>query len=87
LFRQVEVRRRGLIQRHFGRLLAEGRRAGIIRKDVPAKLIVEILLGAIQAIMNPQKLTELDVTPRVGFSSILAVVLEGIVTEKGRSQR
>ncbi len=87
LFRQVEVRRRGLIQHHFGRLLAEGRRAGIIRKDVPPRLIVEILLGAVEAIMNPPKLSELDVTPKAGFSSILAVVLEGIVIRKGRSQR
>jgi AcrR family transcriptional regulator len=87
LFVQVETRRRALIQHHFGRLLAEGRRAGIVRKDVSPKLIVEILLGAVQAIMNPQRLTELDVTPKVGFSSILAVVFEGIVTAKGRSQR
>jgi AcrR family transcriptional regulator len=87
LFRRVETRRRGLIQRHFGRFLAEGRRTGIIRKDVSPQLIIEILLGAVEAIMNPQRLTELDITPKVGFSSILAVVLEGIVTEKGRSKR
>jgi AcrR family transcriptional regulator len=87
LFRRVEIRRRGLIQRHFGRLLVEGRRAGIIRKDVAPKLIVAILLGAVQGVMNPQKLGELDITPKVGFSGILAVILEGVLTEEGRSKR
>jgi AcrR family transcriptional regulator len=87
IFKQIETRRRGMIQRHFERLLADGRKAGVIRKDVSPTLLVEILLGAVEAIMNPQKLTELDVTPKVAFSSILAVVFEGIVTEKGRSQR
>ncbi len=87
LFRQVEIRRRALIQRHFGRLLAAGRRAGVIRKDIPAKLIVAILLGAVEAIMNPQRLTELDVAPKAAFSSILAVLMEGIVTEEGRLKR
>jgi AcrR family transcriptional regulator len=87
VFQRVEIRRRGLIQNHFGRLLAEGRRRGIIRKDIAPDLIVEILLGATQAIMNPQKLGELDITPKVGFSSIIAVVLEGVLTEEGRSKR
>jgi TetR/AcrR family transcriptional regulator, cholesterol catabolism regulator len=87
VFQRVEARRRNLIQHYFGRLLVEGQRAGIIRKDVPAELIIEILLGATQAIMNPQRLAELDITPKVGFASILTVILEGAVTEEGRSKR
>lgn len=85
-FKLIEVRRKDLIQRHIGKLLAEGGRAGIIRKDVPGELIIEIFLGAVQGIMNPLKLTELGLTPENGFSAILSVVFEGAVTEEGRSR-
>lgn len=86
-FQVVEGRRREMIQRHFGKLLAEGRREGLIRKDVPLRLVVEILLSAVQAIMNPPKLTELGLVPKTGFTAIIAVVLEGVLTPDGRTRR
>ena len=86
VFKQVESRRRDLIHRYFGKLIGRGRRAGVIRKDVPPKLITEILLGTVQAIMNPEKLAELKLTPKTGFSAIISVILEGVITETGRSK-
>ena len=83
LFKLVEERRRLLIQRYFGKIFDDGRRAGIIRKDVSADLIVEILLGAVQAIMNPVKMEELGLTPRTGYSTILSVILDGVIAKKG----
>ena len=85
-FKLIEVRRKEMIQRHIGKLLAEGGRAGIIRKDIPVELIIEIFLGAVQRIMNPPRLSELGLTPESGFSAILGVVFEGAVTEEGRSR-
>lgn len=85
-FKVVESRRREVIQRHFGKLLGEGRKAGIIRKDIPVKLIMEILLGAVQAIMNPPKIAELGLTPKTGFSTIITVILEGVMTETARAK-
>jgi len=38
LFALVQQRRRELIQRHFGKLLQDGRKAGMIRKDIPATM-------------------------------------------------
>jgi len=86
-FKVVENRRRELIQRHFGKVLGEGRKAGIIRKDIPVNLIMEILLSAVQAIMNPPKIMELGLTPKMGFSAIITVILEGVMTEKVRLDR
>ena len=40
----------------------------MVRKDVPAKLIIEILLAMVQAIMNPPKMEELGMMPKEGFS-------------------
>jgi len=73
-----------LIQRYFGKLFVEGQRAGMVRKDVPAKLIIEILLAMVQSIMNPPKMEELGMVPKEGFAGILKIVLEGALTAKGR---
>lgn len=85
-FRLIEIRRKEMIQRHIGTLLSEGCRAGIIRKDVPCELLIEIILGAVQAIMHPSRLLELGLTPKSGFSAILSVIFKGAVTEEGRSR-
>lgn len=85
IFQLVERRRREIIRRHFGKLFEQGRRAGIIRKDIPTRLIIEILLGATQAMLNPPKMAELNLTPKTGFSAILTVILGGALTNAGRA--
>jgi len=84
VFKTVERRRAALIERSFGKLFIEGQRTGMVRKDVPAKLMIEILLAMVQAIMNPPKMEELGMMPREGFAGILKIVLEGALTGKGR---
>jgi TetR/AcrR family transcriptional regulator, cholesterol catabolism regulator len=84
VFKTVERRRAKLIERFFGKLFIEGQRTGMVRKDIPAKLMIEILLAAVQAIVNPVKVEELGLTPKTGFASVLKVVLEGVITRKGR---
>jgi AcrR family transcriptional regulator len=84
VFKIVERRRAELIQRFFGKLFSEGQRTGMVRKDLPAKLMIEILLAAVQAIVNPAKVEELGLTPKTGFASVVKVVLEGVITRKGR---
>jgi AcrR family transcriptional regulator len=86
LFKLVEDRRRQMIQRYFGRIFNEGRRAGIMRKDISTELMVEILLAAVQAIMNPSKMEELGLQPKTGYSVIISVLLDGVMTEKARQK-
>ena len=86
MFKLVEGRRRKVIQRYFGKFFTAGRRAGIIRKDVPTNVIIEVLLGATEAVMNPQKMSELGLTPQTGYAAIISVILEGVITAKGRSK-
>ena len=85
LFELVQTRRRQIIERYFGSLLEGCRKAGIVRKDISTRLIIEILLGATEAIMNPIRMAELDLTPKTGYSTIINVVFEGVLTEKGAS--
>lgn len=87
LFAQVERRRSELLRRHFGRVLAEGRRQGTVRRDVSAALVVDGLLAAVQAIVNPAKLAELDLAPNKAMKGLLSVFLEGLLTPAGRKRR
>ena len=85
VFKTVEDQRRKIIQRYFGRIFEEGRRAGIIRKDIPTRLMIEMLVGVTEAIMNPPKMAELELTPKAGYLSVITVMLEGLLTDKGRT--
>jgi AcrR family transcriptional regulator len=84
IFKVIERRRADLIQRYFGKLFIRGQRSGMVRKDVPAKLIIEILLAIIQSILTLAKMEELGMVPKEGFAGILKIVLEGALTAKGR---
>ena len=83
-FKMVERRRAELIERHFGKLFVEGQRTGMVRKDIPAKLMIEILLTMVQGIMNPPKMQELGMTPKEGFTGIIKIILEGALIRKGQ---
>ena len=86
LFALVQSRRRTVIRRYFGKLFDDGRRAGIFRKDISTRMMIEILLGVTEALINPAKMAELGLTPKTGFNLITTVVLEGVLTDKGRAK-
>ncbi|HMS82167.1 MAG TPA: TetR/AcrR family transcriptional regulator [Nitrospira sp.] len=82
LFQLIEQRRRELIRLYFGELFEDGKKARVIRTDIPTHLIIEILLGAVQAIMNPPKLMELGLTVEHGYLSVIRLVLEGALQRR-----
>jgi AcrR family transcriptional regulator len=86
LFQVVQARRREVIQRAFSKLLGEGRREGLIRKDIPVYVIIEILLGAVEAIVNPPRLAEFGLSLKSSFTAIVSVILEGALTPEGRTR-
>jgi AcrR family transcriptional regulator len=85
-FLLVERLRAEIIQTHFGRVFEAGRRRGLLRKDIPARVFVEILLGATQGLINPQKLADLNLTLQKAFAAVTSVVLEGALV-RPRSAR
>ncbi|RIK74888.1 MAG: hypothetical protein DCC67_15985 [Planctomycetota bacterium] len=86
LFRLMNARRSEVIQRHFSTMLERGRRAGVIRRDVPAQFVLQVLLAAVQGVLTPQNLAEMGLTPTEGVAAIVSLFLEGVLTEKGRAQ-
>ena len=87
VFQLVEQLRQKAIQLHFGRIFSAGQQRGLVRKDIPAQLLIEVLLGATQAIVNPTKLAELKLSPERGFNVISSVILEGSLTMRGRKKQ
>ena len=86
LFSDLELRRGELARRYFERIICEGRQAAIIREDIPEGVITEIMLAALERIMNPSKLSELDLTPRAAISAILALIMRGIRIDSRKVQ-
>ena len=84
-FEEVMVRRRRLIQERFGGILKQGQRKGTFRSDIPVHLLLEILLGAVDAVANPARLTELNLPLETAISKIIDVFLKGVTTKKGRA--
>ena len=85
MFKLVESRRREILERYWGGFFRDGRKQGFIRKDVPVNLMLEILLGAVQSILNPPKIAELGLTPKTGASVIIEVILHGVISQKRKS--
>jgi AcrR family transcriptional regulator len=87
MFELVQQLRRRLIERYFGGLFEQGRRTGIIRKDISSRLMIEILLGATESIVNPAKLAELGLTVKHGYLAVINVILEGVLATQHRSPK
>ena len=83
-FRKIEEFRGRTIPKLFGRLLEEGTRRGMIRSDVNPRIVVELILNAVQTIVTPEALARLEVSVQEAFCTILNVTLEGIMTDEGR---
>lgn len=83
LFARIQHGRRKMIQQCFGKLLQEGRKAGAVRKDIPIDLLIEMLIGTVDAVVAPARVEELGITPRTAFAQIVAVFLEGVLVRKG----
>jgi hypothetical protein len=48
--------------------------------------MIEILVGATDALVNPQKLSQLNLSAKTGLTAIVTIFLEGVMTDEGRSQ-
>jgi TetR/AcrR family transcriptional regulator, cholesterol catabolism regulator len=84
-FDKVVLHRRELIQKRFGSVLTQGQCDGTVRADIPVHLMLEILVGAVDAVANPRKLIDLNLSLETAISRIMDVFLKGVTTEKGRA--
>ena len=84
VFKMVERRRAELIERHFGKLFIEGQRTGMVRKDIPAKLMIEILLTMVQGIRTRRRCKSLGWRRRRDSPELSRSFWRGRLPEKSR---
>jgi len=83
-FERIESVRQKLIPLHLGRLVAEGKRHGMIRPDLQDKVLIELMCGLAQSVINPEVVTRLGVSLREAFETVFRTIFVGIMTVQGR---
>ena len=79
----LSMRRRN-IPAIFGRLLAEGQRRGMVRRDLDPGFAAEFLLHAMHGLMQPVALDHLRLGPREVFEKAMNIFFGGLLTSAGR---
>lgn len=86
IFRRIENFRRVVVPELWGRLLREGRDEGLVRDDVDPTFAAELMLHAIQGLLNAESLDRLHLTPTQAFAKTTSLLLGGLLTAAGRRQ-
>ena len=77
-FKLIQERRHQVIGRSFGRVFRMGQASGAIRSDVSAELMIAMLLGAVDAVLDPKSMAKGDLRPDALLESVLKVFLDGV---------
>jgi AcrR family transcriptional regulator len=83
-WRKVDERRSQILQRNFGRLMAEGIKQQAFRRGFDPQFFLLIYLTLVRQIINPESLLQLSVTPREAFENIVSILMEGVLSEEAR---
>jgi AcrR family transcriptional regulator len=86
LHARVDDLRRKNIPYIFGRLIEEGRAAGLVRGEPTAPFAIEFLIHAMQGMQQPATLERLQLTPREVIATAVDLFFGGLLTPAGRKQ-
>jgi AcrR family transcriptional regulator len=85
LWKEVDEFRKVKILSKIKWIIQEGVETGVFRADFDQDLLVLMYISLIQSIMNPATLVQFSLSFAEGFEMIIKIVLEGILTDKGRT--
>lgn len=83
VYRHIEELRFNNIPIVFGRIVAEGQRAGMVRSTVDPAFATEFWRHAIQGMMHPDSIERLDLRPDQVFAEALNLFCGGLLTPAG----
>lgn len=82
----IEEMRRTNIPLIFNRILSEGQKTGMVRKDLDARFAIEFWRSAIQSLMQPESLERLGMRPEEVFRNGIRLFFGGLLTPTGRKE-
>ena len=84
LWEEVSAKRKVVVLKYFTQVIEEGVESGVIRADLDKKLVIIIYLAAIENVINPKVLSEMEYSAGEVFDVIITMMFQGVLTEKGR---
>ena len=86
LWSRIEEMRRTIFRDHFGEMLNDGIRNGLVRDDVNREVLVLMYISALQGVVHPAVVAEHSFSTEEAFKTIMQVYFDGILTEPARRQ-
>lgn len=83
VYRRIEELRFNTIPVVFGRIIAEGKKAGMVRSEVDPAFATEFWRAAVQGVMQPDVQERLGLRPDQVFVQALALFCGGLLTVEG----
>jgi AcrR family transcriptional regulator len=85
-WRDVEEFRFKNAHSNLSKLIEQGVKSGIFRKDLNTEVVVLGYVGAIHGLINPTVLSRLPISADQAFKEIVKILFEGIFTTEGRKK-
>ncbi len=84
LWKKIEEFRRARIEGEFAKVIADGRRIGVVRADVNVELFIMIFLAAVQGVVNPETLSRHSFSAEEAYRGVVGVMFEGILADNAK---
>lgn len=84
LWKKIEEFRRARIEGEFAKVIADGRRIGVVRADLNGELFIAIFLAALQGVVNPDTLSRHSFTAEEAYRGVIVVMFEGILADSAK---
>jgi AcrR family transcriptional regulator len=86
IWKKVEDFRRKSVLTTFSKLIEEGIKFGMIRKDLEKEVALLVLLNSVQGIINPETLSKHSLTSAEAMNGIMRIIFDGILTDTAKSR-
>jgi AcrR family transcriptional regulator len=86
IWKEVEAFRQENILSKLKLILSQGLKSGDFRNDMDQDFLILLYVTVIQEIMNPAILVKFSLSFPEAFRMIVSLMIEGILTEKGRAR-
>ncbi|MEJ5352343.1 MAG: TetR/AcrR family transcriptional regulator [Melioribacteraceae bacterium] len=83
LWKEIDSFRQKLLNKNISIIFSQGIKEGYII-DVPHQIIINVFMSAIQSVINPDFIMNNNFSISEAINSTLKILLNGILTEKGK---